>query len=77
MLWICGHYKYLNSFSARTVFRRQILTSKDDPRAERVNDNWMSAINSTANNTNINLLEEAATWILVFLNVMRDLLFNI
>ena len=27
---------YFNSFSAGIVFRRQILTSKDDPHAERV-----------------------------------------
>ena len=37
MLWVYGHYKYFNSFSAwidfrRDVFRRQILTSKVDPR---------------------------------------------
>ena len=32
------HYKYLNSFSAEIDFGRQnqILTSKDGPRAERV-----------------------------------------
>ena len=29
VLWVYGHKKYLNSFSAGTVFRRQNLTSKD------------------------------------------------
>ena len=38
MLWIYGHYNVFNSFSAGAVFRRQILTSKGDPRAESVND---------------------------------------
>ena len=41
MLWVYGDYKYFNSFSAGTVFirvyRRQLLTYKDGPRAERVN----------------------------------------
>ena len=37
MLCVYGHYKFYNSFSARAVFGRQILTSKDGPRAERVN----------------------------------------
>ena len=36
MLWVYGYYKYFNSFSAGIVFRRQILMSKDGPRAERV-----------------------------------------
>ena len=35
VLWVYGRYKYVNSFSAGTVFRRQILTSKDGPRADR------------------------------------------
>ena len=35
MLWVYGHYKLFTSFSAGTVFRRQILTSKDGPRAEK------------------------------------------
>ena len=29
MLWVYGHYKYFNSFSAGTVFIRQNLTSTD------------------------------------------------
>ena len=29
MLWVYGHYNCFNSFSAGTVFRRQILTSND------------------------------------------------
>ena len=29
MLWVYGHYKYFNSFSAGTVFIRQNLTSVD------------------------------------------------
>ena len=37
MLWVHGHYKLFYSFTAGTVFRRQILTSQDGPRAERVN----------------------------------------
>ena len=44
MLWVYGHYNYLNSLSAgdilytpeSEVYRRQILTYKDGPRAERV-----------------------------------------
>ena len=36
MLCVYQHYTYLNSFSAGTDIRRQILTSKDAPRAERV-----------------------------------------
>ena len=37
MSWVYGHYNFLNlSFSVGTVFRRNILTSKDGPRAERV-----------------------------------------
>ena len=35
MLWVYGHYK-VYSFSAGIDFRRQILTSKVDPRTERV-----------------------------------------
>ena len=37
MLWVHGHYKYFNTFSAGTVFIRQNLTYKDGPRAEKVN----------------------------------------
>ena len=37
MLWVYEDYYFLfKSFSAGTVFRRQILMSKVDPRAERV-----------------------------------------
>ena len=36
MLWIYDHYHFCNSFSVGIVFRRQILTSKGDPRAARV-----------------------------------------
>ena len=36
MLWVYGHYKNLNSFSAGTVFIRQILTYKDGSRTDRV-----------------------------------------
>ena len=36
MLWVYSLYKYFNSFSESTAFRRQILTSKDGLRAERV-----------------------------------------
>ena len=38
MLWVYGRYKYGISFSAGIVFRRQILTFKDDPRTERVKE---------------------------------------
>ena len=43
MLWVYGNYKYLNSFSAGTMFirqdfyRRQILTYKESSCAEKVN----------------------------------------
>ena len=37
MLWVYGHYKIVNSYSAgmdeSDVYRRHILTSKVDPRA--------------------------------------------
>ena len=36
MFWVYGQYKYVHSFSGRTVFRRQNVTYKDDPRAARV-----------------------------------------
>ena len=36
MLWVYDHYKYFYSYSAGIVFIRQILTTKVDPRAERV-----------------------------------------
>ena len=47
MLWVNDHYKYLSSYSAginfrrqnlsdSDVYRRQILTTKVDPRAVRV-----------------------------------------
>ena len=36
MLWVCGHYESFHSYSAGIDFRRQILTSKVDPRAVRV-----------------------------------------
>ena len=36
MLWVYGHYKSFNSFSVGTVFRRQNLTYKNSPRAEKV-----------------------------------------
>ena len=35
MLWVYCNYKFLIFFSAGIVFRRQILMSKDGPRAER------------------------------------------
>ena len=31
MLWVYDNYKYLNSVSAGTVYRRQILTYEDAP----------------------------------------------
>ena len=41
MLWVYGHYKQFYSYSAGIDFsrqnRRQILTTKVDPRAVRVN----------------------------------------
>ena len=36
MLWVYGHYRYFNSVSAgivSDVYKRQILASKDGPRA--------------------------------------------
>ena len=43
MLCVYGHYEYFYSYSVgidseSDVYRRQILTSKIDPRAVRVND---------------------------------------
>ena len=38
MLWIYGHLKYVDSYSAGIdVYRRQILTTKVDPRTVWVN----------------------------------------
>ena len=37
MLWVYGYCKYVYPFSAGINFRRQNLTSKVDPRTERVN----------------------------------------
>ena len=36
MLYVYGHHKYVYSYSAGIDFGRQNLTSKVDPRAERV-----------------------------------------
>ena len=36
VLWVYNQYKYIYSYSAGINFRRQILTSKIDPRAVRV-----------------------------------------
>ena len=36
MVWVYGHYKYFYSYSAGIDFRRQILSTKLDPRAVRV-----------------------------------------
>ena len=44
MVWSYGRYKLLNSFSAGTVFRRQILTSKVGLRTEKVNIDCLSCI---------------------------------
>ena len=38
MLWVYRSYKYDYSYSAGIDFRRQILTSKFDPRTVRVNN---------------------------------------
>ena len=38
LLWVYGIYKCFNSFSAGTVFIRQIMTYKDSPRTERGNN---------------------------------------
>ena len=37
MLWVYDHYKYVNFFSAGTVFIRQNLMYKRGPHAERIN----------------------------------------
>ena len=37
LLWVYGHYNFFNSFSQGTVFRRQILTSKDAPELTGLN----------------------------------------
>ena len=40
MLWVYDQYKYIDSYSAGSesdVYRRQILTTKVNPRAVRVN----------------------------------------
>ena len=39
MLWVYGHYKQFKSYSAGIDFRRQNLTSKVGPRADRVKRN--------------------------------------
>ena len=44
MLWVYGHYKYFDSFSAGIDFRRQNLTSKVDPRAVSVNTQLSSTL---------------------------------
>ena len=36
MSWVYNHYKYVYSYSAGIDFRRQILTTKVDPRTVRV-----------------------------------------
>ena len=36
MSWVYEHSKYFNILSGGIIFRRQILTSKDGPHAERV-----------------------------------------
>ena len=43
MLWVYDQYKYFYSYSAAIDFRRQILTSKDDPRTVRVKNNFATA----------------------------------
>ena len=49
ILWVYGHYIFLLVFSADNFFRRQILTSTDGPRAERVKEKLTTIckINST------------------------------
>ena len=59
MLWVYGHCKCFNYFSAGTVFirhnltspdvsRRQIVTYKDGPRTERGNDDDLNILGYTA-----------------------------
>ena len=43
-LALFSHYKYLYPYSAGMDFRRQNLTSKVDPRTERVNLMWASVV---------------------------------
>ena len=48
MLWVYGHYKYLilsvrGSFLYIIIYRRQILTYQDGPRAERVKGSFKSS----------------------------------
>ena len=44
VLWVYGHYKYIYSYSAGIDFRRQILTSKVDPRSVGVSDRYEACI---------------------------------
>ena len=46
MLWIYGHDKYFNSYSARIDFRRQILTSNVDSRGLKFELGWDSLSHS-------------------------------
>ena len=48
MLRVYGHHIFFNSFSAGTVLRRQILTSKHGICTERVNTNGVILGNSIA-----------------------------
>ena len=43
MLWVYDQYKYFYSYSAGIDFRRQILTSEDDPCTVRVKDHLATA----------------------------------
>ena len=41
MLWVYGHYEYVYSFSAGTVFIRQDLTYKDGPALKGPSTNYI------------------------------------
>ena len=56
MLWVYGHYKYY-SYSAGIDYRRQVLTSKVDPRAVRVNP-----LTAELFNLNFHPLEVVSRW---------------
>ena len=63
MLWVHGHYNFVNSMSAGIVIECQNLTSKDGPRAERVKRNAnmraTTAREQTRNSTFIFLVSHA------------------
>ena len=60
VLWVHGHYRYFNSFSAGTVFIRKTLTYKYSPRTEKVNGHFSTQNrNSTCRYLSVSLSSPA------------------